>query len=105
MGFAKEEHTNSTRLCKSVNMMDCGKLLGLVFTLAEPGPGMSAASLNYCLHVNIKLYKQPARNVSKKSTEIHIQGQPYLSATVATAKNCFESQIFPPALYIIFIIV
>lgn len=61
MGFAKEEHTNSTQLCKSVNMMDCGKLLGLVFTLAEPGLGMLVASLNYCLHVNIKLYKQPHR--------------------------------------------
>lgn len=61
MGFAREEHTNSTRLCKSVNMMDYGKLLGLVFTLAEPGPGMSVASLNYCLHVKTKLYKQPHR--------------------------------------------
>lgn len=85
-------------------MMDCGKLLGLVFTLAEPGPGMSVASLNYCLHANIKLYKQPHRNVSK-STEIHIQGQPYLSATVATAKICIVLNHKFPALYIIFIIV
>lgn len=61
MGFAREENTNSTRLCKSVNMMDCGTLLGMLFTLAEPGPAMSAASFNYCLHVNAKLYKQPRR--------------------------------------------
>lgn len=61
MGFAREENTNSTRLCKSVNMMDCGTLLGMLFTLAEPGPAMSAASLNYCLHGNAKLYKQPRR--------------------------------------------
>lgn len=66
MGFASEENTNRTRLCKSVNMMDCGPLLGMLFTLAEPGPAMSVASLNYCLHVNAKLYKQP-RTMSPKA--------------------------------------
>ncbi len=85
-------------------MMDCGKLLGLVFTLAEPGPGMSVASLNYSLHVNAKLYKQPHR-MSPKNTEIHIQGQPYLSATVATAKVQIVLNHKFSALYIIFIIV
>lgn len=85
-------------------MMDWCKLLRLVFTLAEPGPGMLVATLNYCLHVNIKLDKQP-RRMSRKSTEIHIQGQPYVSTTVA--KMCIinnHSFVFP-ALYLIFIIV
>lgn len=66
MSFAREENTKRTRLCKSVNMMDCGTLLGMLFTLAEPGPTMSAATLNYCLHVNAKLYKQ-ARTMSPKA--------------------------------------
>lgn len=94
MGLAKKEHTNSTLHCKSVNMMDCGKRQGLVFTLAESVPGMLLASLNYCLHVNIKLYKQPP-GTKQKNTEIHIQGQPYLTATVDATKICicFESQI------------
>lgn len=87
MSAANEE--NRSRVCKQDGSAASERGRSL-FTLASPGLNVSAASLNYCLHANIKLYQKdphPCKNVSK-STEIHIQGQPYLSATVAAAKIC-----------------
>lgn len=83
---------NSTRLgevCKHDGLWRTSQ--GPLFALAEQRrPLCSLASLNYCLHVNTKLHKQDSGRGKKKVSEkkqkqnqnIHIQGHPYLSATV-----------------------